>query len=221
MAPVASANVTRFRSTMNPRSASLATVACSGSHVMLNPGIADVCRRNSRIADFPTTAGWPGGMTMASSDQNERVRSRSPLAAVRAQSRLVCMSAARSDSRFITPPNGNGNGQSTRNRVLVARVVPPIERSTKTTSNHSGVGAALYSDRFSGTSLISAASHRTHATREFGTAGRWPQLEALREVAAHSGNLRSDYCESADPGHAGWLTAFVRLLCGTSARAAL
>ena len=37
MAPVASANVTRFRSTINRRSASLATVACSGSHAILNP----------------------------------------------------------------------------------------------------------------------------------------------------------------------------------------
>ena len=73
-------------------------------------------------------------MTMASSDQNERVASRSPLAAVRAQSRLVCMSAARSDSRFITPRTEWQRTVYEEHRVLVPRVVCRLSTaSTKTT----------------------------------------------------------------------------------------
>src|SRR5262245_48596916 len=68
--------------------------ACSGSHVMLKPGVARLPRTNSRIAALPTSAGWPGASTMASSAQYDRIRSTSPLFAAFAHSRLTRIKSA-------------------------------------------------------------------------------------------------------------------------------
>src|SRR5678815_4883798 len=54
------------------------------------------CLTNSRIAAFPTTAGWSGASTMASSAQKLTTRSTSPDAAACAHARLVAMRAASS-----------------------------------------------------------------------------------------------------------------------------
>ena len=82
-APSGPVNDTRFAPIPYASSPLSDTTTSVVLHEMANPGTSKLCVTNSRMAAFPTRAGVPGGKTVASSAQYDRMRSTSLVAAVR------------------------------------------------------------------------------------------------------------------------------------------